>query len=160
MSGKSGTYRGPYQPANRHKYKGNIEKIRYRSSWELAVMKWCDYSPLVKRWSSEEVVIPYRSPHDNQIHRYFMDFWVEMENGMIYLWEVKPLEQTVRPAAPKRNTPASQAKYIEAALTYKTNMAKWITADKFAKERNWTFKVMTERALSKYGIIIKDGRTK
>jgi hypothetical protein len=31
----------------------------------------------VTKWNSEEVVIPYRSPLDNKIHRYFTDFFVE-----------------------------------------------------------------------------------
>lgn len=149
----AGTYRGQYIPHNKHKYKGNAEKITYRSSWELAVMKWCDYTPAVKRWNSEEVVIPYRDPNDQRMHRYFMDFYVELENGIIYLWEVKPFEETMLPKEPKRVTPASKARYMEALFTFQKNRAKWVTADKFAKERGWVFKVLTEKALTKYGII-------
>ena len=149
----AGTYKGGYVPHNKHKYKGNAEKITYRSSWELAVMKWCDYTPAVKKWSSEEIVIPYRDPNDQRMHRYFMDFYVELENGITYLWEVKPFKETQLPQEPKRFTPATKARYIEALFTFQKNRAKWITADKFAKERGWIFKVLTEKALTKYGII-------
>lgn len=147
------TYKGKYLPTNRHKYKGNAEKITYRSSWELAVMKWCDYSPTVKRWSSEEIVVPYLCTLDHRNHRYFIDFYVELENGMTYLWEVKPYEETQLPKPPKRSTPASKARYMEACFTYQKNWDKWKAADKFAKERNWVFKVLSEKALTKYGIL-------
>lgn len=156
----SGTYRGKYAPTNKQKYKGNSEKVQYRSSWELAVMKWLDFTPLVKRWSSEEIVIPYRDSSDQmRTHRYFMDFYVEFENGITYLWEIKPYEQTQIPLPPKRVTPATSARHLEAVLTYKKNKSKWITAKKFAEDRGWVFKVLTEKALRKYGILITDGRS-
>lgn len=149
----AGTYRGKYVPTNKHKYKGNADKITYRSSWELAVMKWCDFSPMVKRWNSEEIVVPYLSKLDHRMHRYFMDFYIELENGLIYLWEVKPYEETQVPKTPKRNTPATKARYLEACFTHQKNRDKWLAADKYAKERGWIFKVMTENALTKYGIL-------
>lgn len=147
------TYRGRYTPQNKHKYKGNAEKIVYRSSWELAVMKWCDYTSNVKRWSSEEIVVPYRDPNDQRMHRYFMDFYIELENGITYLWEIKPFKETQLPKQPKRVTPATKARFLEEVFTYKKNHAKWIAADKFAQERGWIFKVLTEKALTQYGIM-------
>lgn len=150
---QSGTYRGRYAPTNRNKYKGNIEKVHYRSSWELAVMKWLDFSPLVKKWNSEDVVIQYKDTFDQKNHRYFIDFWVEFENGIVYLWEVKPYAQTQVPTPPKRITPATKARHLEEVFTYQKNKAKWIAAKKFADERGWIFKVLTEKALRKYGIL-------
>lgn len=149
----AGTYRGGYVPHNKHKYKGNVEKITYRSSWELAVMKYCDYTPNVKKWSSEEIVVPYRDPNDQRTHRYFIDFYVELENGITYLWEIKPYDETQLPKEPKRLTPATKVRFKEAMFTYQKNRAKWDAADKFAKERGWIFKVLTEKALVKYGMI-------
>ena len=57
-------------------------------------MKYCDLNDSILEWGSEEVVIPYRSPLDNRIHRYFVDFYIKVEDmsGQIkkYLIEVKP----------------------------------------------------------------------
>lgn len=150
---QTGTYRGKYVPTNRNKYKGNVDKITYRSSWELAVMKWLDFSPSVVKWNSEDIVIPYKDSVDQRVHRYFMDFYVEFESGKTYLWEIKPYEQTQIPLPPKRNTPASKARHIEAVFTYQKNRSKWLAAKAFAEDRGWTFKVLTERALKKYGIL-------
>ena len=33
------------------------------------------------KWSSEEIVIPYRSPIDKKVHRYFPDFWIQLLNS-------------------------------------------------------------------------------
>ena len=41
-------------------------------------MRYCDHTESVIRWSSEEVIIPYRSPIDGKRHRYFPDFWLRI----------------------------------------------------------------------------------
>ena len=66
--------KGKYKSVNPNKYKGNPTKIVYRSGWEKKVMEKLDLSPQVEQWASEEVIIPYRSPLDRKIHRYFPDF--------------------------------------------------------------------------------------
>lgn len=147
------TYKGKYVVTNRQKYKGNANNVTYRSSWELAVMKWCDFHPQVKRFSSEEVVIPYFSQMDGKNRRYFMDFFIELENGITYLWEVKPHSQTMQPKAPSKTSPAAKARFAEAIYNWKVNTDKWHAANKYAKERGWVFKVMTERGLRKHGIM-------
>ena len=58
-------------------------------------MKWCDITPSVTEWGSEEIIIPYISPVDGRRHRYFPDFYVKIGNKK-YLVEVKPLRQTKR----------------------------------------------------------------
>ena len=72
------TLQGKFIPKNIHKYRGNYRNIIYRSSWELKFMKYCDERNNVLEWGSEEVVIPYRSPHDDRIHRYFVDFYIKV----------------------------------------------------------------------------------
>ena len=57
----------------------------------------------VLEWSSEEVVIPYRSLFDGQMHRYFPDFWVRKSDGT-YILEVKPFHQTQPPVPSKKRT--------------------------------------------------------
>jgi hypothetical protein len=50
-------------------------------------MVYCDITEAVIEWGSEEVIIPYLSPVDNRIHRYFPDFYmkVKQKNGMVKL---------------------------------------------------------------------------
>ena len=65
-------YKGKFVPKNSHKYKGNVNNIIWRSTWERSLMKFLDINPDVIQWSSEETVIPYISPVDNKMHRYFI----------------------------------------------------------------------------------------
>ena len=52
--------------------------------WERKFMK-CDLSESVIKWGSEETVVPYVSPLDNKIHRYFIDFYVQLRDKDTYL---------------------------------------------------------------------------
>ena len=40
-------------------------------------MVYCDKNEKVLEWGSEEIIIPYRSPKDNRIHRY-SDFYMKV----------------------------------------------------------------------------------
>ena len=84
------SYKGKYRSTNRAKYKGDPDNIIYRSLWERQVMKNLDESSNVVEWASEEIVIPYRSPIDGKMHRYFPDFYVKTTKGDIFLIEIKP----------------------------------------------------------------------
>ena len=74
-------YKGKFKPKNRTKYKGDPNAIIYRSLWELRFMRYLDTTSSILKWSSEEVVIPYRSPIDGRRHRYFPDFWIKIINN-------------------------------------------------------------------------------
>ena len=52
------TYKGKYKIKNPDKYLGDPSNVIYRSGWELAVMNWADTSPQIRKWGSEETVIP------------------------------------------------------------------------------------------------------
>ena len=138
------SYKGWFTPKHRNKYKGDSENVVYRSSWELRVMKWLDENPSVIWWASEELIIKYRSPLDQRIHRYFPDFIVRLKqkNGTesTVVIEIKPQKQTVKPVQ-KRKT----KRYLEEAATYAVNQEKWRAADLFCKEHGWQFKVLTEK---------------
>ena len=41
-------------------------------------MKWCDSSKSVVEWGSETIIIPYISPVDKRVHRYFVDFYIKV----------------------------------------------------------------------------------
>lgn len=144
-------YKGTYQPVNKEKYKGDWSKITYRSSWEGFLMKWCDTNPNVKRWNSEEVVIPYFSNADGKKRRYFMDFYVEMQDGSVYLLEVKPKKETQPPRKPVRNTAKAKQTFASELYTYTVNIDKWKAASKLCEQRNWTFRIVTEDSLKKLG---------
>lgn len=106
-------------------------------------MKYCDQSPNVVRWASEEIVIPYYSPIDKKAHRYFVDFLVEIntpEGMKTWLVEIKPKKQCREPEKKKRVTRT----YISEVKTWITNKAKWEAAKKVSDTRGWEFKILTE----------------
>ena len=141
------SYKGKYYPSFPRKYKGDPTNIIYRSLWERKFMVYCDKNQNILEWASEEVAIPYRSPIDNRVHRYFPDFYMKVKetNGKIknYVIEVKPAKQTKPPAKPKRQTKG----YIREAYEYAKNQAKWKMAKEFCADRQWVFKVVTEKEL-------------
>ncbi len=57
-----------------------MDNIVYRSLWELRFMKWCDMNPSIIEWGSETVIVPYISPIDKKVHRYFVDFYIKVKN--------------------------------------------------------------------------------
>ena len=135
-------YQGKYRPRLPRKYKGDPNKIIYRSSWEYKFMKWCDNTPSVEEWGSEEIAIPYISPVDGKKHRYFPDFYVKVGKKR-YIVEVKPLYQTKEPKVQRKNTKT----YIREVFTYGVNQAKWESARKFCDEVGWEFMLITEKEL-------------
>ena len=135
-------YKGKYTPKNPKKYKGDPNRIVYRSLWERKFMVYCDTNDAILEWGSEEIIIPYLSPIDGRIHRYFPDFYVKIQNRK-YLVEVKPLRQTMEPKTQKRVT----KKYVNEVVTWSVNKAKWKAATEFCKDQNWEFKIITEKEL-------------
>ena len=138
------SYKGKYYPSYPKKYKGDPTNIIYRSLWERKFMVYCDKNERILEWGSEEIELPYRSPVDNKVHRYFPDFYIKVQEntGKIkrYLIEVKPLKQTTKPKKPKRQTKS----YLREVYEYAKNQAKWKAATEFCEDRLWEFKVMTE----------------
>ena len=140
-------YRGKYYPSFPRKYKGDPTNIIYRSLWERKFMVYCDKNAKILEWGSEEIALPYISPHDSRVHRYFPDFYIKVQEntGKIkrYLIEVKALKQTTKPKKPKRQTKG----YIREAFEYARNQAKWKAAREYCADRMWEFKVITEKEL-------------
>ena len=141
------SYKGKYYPSFPRKYKGDPTNIIYRSLWERKFMVYCDKNNNILEWGSEEIALPYISPHDSRVHRYFPDFYIKVQEntGKVkrYLIEVKPLKQTVKPKKPKRQTKG----YIREAFEYARNQAKWKAAREYCADRMWEFKVITEKEL-------------
>lgn len=136
-----------YVPLNPQKYEGDPTNIICRSSWERRFAKWCDVTPAIISWSSEETVVPYIDPVDQRWHRYFVDFKIKVKtkNGIkIYYIEIKPKKQTEKPSEPKRKTVKSNAKFLNEVRVYLKNKAKWEAADQFAQKMGCEFKILTE----------------
>lgn len=136
------TLKGRYNIQKPHKYIGDPNNIIFRSSWELKFMKWCDQNDQIVEWGSEEMFIPYRSPVDGRLHRYFVDFYIKV-NDQKYLIEIKPEKFTREPKIPKRKT----KQFLNEVITWGVNQAKWKAAEEFCLDRNWKFMILTEKEL-------------
>jgi|TARA_B100001094_G_C17724449_1_gene573560 hypothetical protein len=143
-------YSGRYKP-NIKKYRGDPDKVVYRSMWEKYAFMWCDKNEDIKSWSSEETVVPYYYDVDKKYHRYFVDLKITFKNGKTVLVEIKPEKETTPPNGARKTK-----RYISEALTYVKNMNKWEAAHSFANNRGWEFQVWTEHTLRKMGIMPKE----
>ena len=141
------SYSGRFRPSHRQKYKGDPTNIIYRSLWEKKFMVWFDKNENVLEWGSEEIVIPYISPVDGRIHRYFPDFYVRARTRtgrtQRFIIEVKPSKQTVPPKKQKRVT----KRYLSEVKTYAVNDAKWKAAKEYCADRKMEFMILTEHEL-------------
>lgn len=134
-------FRARFIPKNPHKYVGDVDNIWARSSWEVTCMKWLDSRDAVIRWGSEEIIIPYLSPEDNKVHRYFPDFFVEYvdENGVV--------KKEVLEVKPRHETDEKYAKHDRSKKALAVNEAKWKAASIWCEQRNMNFRVLTEHSI-------------
>ncbi len=137
---------GYFVPIHPEKYLGDVNKIIYRSSWELSMNKFLDNNDKVLRWSSEEITIPYIKPTDGKIHKYFPDYYIEYINvdGNIIreIVEIKPMDQVKKPSGRGKHAQYQQ-------ITYAINTAKWNAAKVWCEQNNINFRIITERQLYK-----------
>lgn len=140
-------YQGIFKPKNPEKYKGDVKNIVYRSSYELKLMFFLDNHPDIIQWGSEEIIIPYKSPIDGRLRRYYMDFIVKKKGPdkkqETILVEVKPAKLLTPPEKKKKVT----KRYLTEAHTYAINMAKFKAAEEYCKKKGWKFQIFTEKEL-------------
>tara|TARA_B100000965_G_scaffold85498_1_gene69132 strand:- start:13589 stop:14020 length:432 start_codon:yes stop_codon:yes gene_type:complete len=139
-------YSGKFRPTNVQKYRGDYRNIIYRSLWERKFMKYCDKNENIIEWGSEEIIIPYRSPLDNRLHRYYPDFYIKVRSRTgikKMIIEIKPKKQCLEPKPQKRKTKT----YIREVMEYSKNQAKWHAARDYCLDRRMEFKVFTEEHL-------------
>ena len=138
------SYKGIYKPSYPQKSIGDPNNIVYRSLWERKFMTYCDLNENIMKWASEEIWIPYLSPIDRRVHRYFPDFFIKYKDskGNIKesLIEIKPKRQVEGPKAQKR---VSQKQMYE-IKEFAKNQAKWKAAIEFREDRRWEFQILTE----------------
>jgi hypothetical protein len=129
---------GIYKVRNPEKYVGNGPP-RYRSSWEIAFMTFCDNNPSIEQWASEPVRIPYRDPLTGKQTVYVPDFLIiYLDRRMkkhVEMIEIKPANQMLREKVGKN--PYNQAQFIK-------NQAKWAAAGNWCKNQGINFRVINE----------------
>lgn len=137
--------KGLFKPKNPRKYSGDANNIVYRSNLERRFFKILDENPDIIAWGSEELVIPYKSPIDGKIHRYFTDLIIKTVNKQVFVIEIKPYAYTMEPKPGNK----SKKTLLTEMINWKINEAKWNHAKIYCEKRGWTFKVVTERELGK-----------
>lgn len=151
MSRKS-FLKGFYDVINDSKYRGDLTKVTYRSSWELFFMHWLDLNPNVVSWSSETVVVKYYSKLEDKHRRYFIDFEVRFADGTIVWYEIKPSKQTVPPKEPKNKTLKAINRFKREREVFNINLDKWENASNEARKNGIKFRVVTEMDLKNIGM--------
>ena len=167
--------KGFYELINTKKYMGDPTKVRYLSTWELAMMRYCDIDPSIVRWSSERIEIPYMMD-DGTLHRYYPDLYIEKKhanNSDLYdrwIVEIKPYKEIypdfmiyntadkkwveLSPEQMHKNlTPSKLESYEYQYKTFKKNMFKWTKAIEWCKKNGYEFKLLHEHYLKERGII-------
>lgn len=132
------------------RYIGKLRnKIIIRSFYEYKfITDYCDSatSPIIK-WSSEEQIVHYKGK-DGRLHRYFLDFYIELKNGKkvkTYLIEIKPYEQVHLNKNKVKKMRRKKAQYL--LEQYEKNLRKWQAAEKWCNKKGWIFKIITEKEL-------------
>jgi hypothetical protein len=146
LNGKGKFKQGLFKPKNKSKYLGREDPV-YRSGWELKFFRWADENPNVVEWASESVIIPYVSPLDHKVHRYYTDGVVAVREGSgvirKYIIEIKPSAQTVLPVKGKKR----MSTMVYETARYAQNQAKWEAAKKWCDKHGYKFLILTEKEL-------------
>ena len=150
---------GKFVPRHPEKYRGNVNNITFRSSWELEYNRFLDNNPNILEWSSEEIPIMYLKPTTKKMHRYFPDYWIKYRNkkGEIIqeIIEVKPAKEAYNAifliehnfeALPPTTSKNPKTRMYE-QLTMVINAAKWKAAIKYCSKYGIRFRVVTEKQL-------------
>jgi hypothetical protein len=147
-------HQGFYTPVNPEKYIGG-NSPKYRSGWELTVMRFCDNHPAVIGWASECLRIPYRNPFTGKDTTYYPDFLITYQdkNGkkITEVVEVKPKKQAILSEA------SNQKEKAEVVI----NMAKWEACRAWCMKHGLKFRILTEEDIyNKWGTNNKPKQTR
>lgn len=133
----SKTLKGSYSITNKEKYSGTND-ANYKSSWELAFMRFCDNNPSIEKWAYEPLKILYFNPIENKYKPYKPDFLVVYndKNGKRHaeLVEIKPAKEAR----------LEEAKSKTDKLRLAVNAAKWEAAVQYCKQHGMFFRIITE----------------
>jgi hypothetical protein len=128
---------GFFTPTNPDRYIGS-NSPKYRSGWELTVMRFCDTHPAVIGWASESLRIPYRNPFTGRDTTYYPDFLITYQdksgNKISEVIEVKPRNQSLLELAKTQQEKAAVV----------LNMAKWEACRMWCHKHGMKFRILTE----------------
>ena len=128
---------GFFTPMNPQRYIGS-NKPKYRSGWELTVMRFCDTHPAVIGWASESLRIPYVNPFTGKQTNYYPDFLITYQDKtgkkISEIIEVKPRNQALLELA--------RSQQEKAAVVL--NMAKWEACRAWCQKHGFRFRILTE----------------
>lgn len=128
---------GVYTVKNPAKYVGK-KAPKYRSSWELRFMLFCDNNPSIINWASESIMIPYVNPVTGKNTVYVPDFFIYyMDKSGKKVGEIIEIK-------PKKEMTLENAKSQRDKIMVAINMAKWQAATKWCKAQGLTFRVINE----------------
>lgn len=145
------TYSGTYKPDFPEKWIN--DKITYLSLWERRAFKFLEHHPNVSRIGSETKVISYYDTISQQERRYYIDIELYFKSGAKYLIEIKPHKQTIPPELRNKRGIRKTVQLSE-TLLYQKNLAKWKSAEQYAKNNGFIFEIWTENKLKELGISI------
>lgn len=137
----------PYKLRNPQKYLGDLNQLKYKSSWEEEAFKICDNNPYVLEWGYEIIEIMYAVPSNGKmmLKKYLPDLYVvvQTESGDVErrLIEIKPLKQT------KRSKSRNPRIKLQEDHVHMINRLKWDAAENWCIGRGIKFSVVTEREL-------------
>ncbi len=144
------TYSGTYKPQYPEKWINN-NKISYLSLWERRTFKFLENHPNVTRVGSETKIIDYYDPISDTTRKYYIDLEIYFKSGAKYLVEIKPHKQTIPPELRNKKGIRKNVQLSE-ALLYQKNIAKWKSAEQYAKSNGFIFEIWTENKLKELGI--------
>jgi hypothetical protein len=129
---------GRFIPKNPEKYRGDVEKIRYMSSWELKFNHFLDNNANILEWASEEIAIPYIKPTDGRLHKYYPDYYIMYKN------KTGNIVREVIEIKPKSQVNLKKRANLYEQLTFAVNEAKWRAAEQFCQHHGFKFRIVTE----------------
>ena len=143
---------GYFNPKNPEKYIGNKINLIYRSNLEYKFMIICDFSPIILKWSYETHIVPYYNPIDKKVHKYIVDFYIEVKDESVikkYLVEVKPEYKLTPPVLreSKKMNAKSISNYNYEVEDYIKNQMKWKFAEAYAEKIGCEFVRVTDAFL-------------
>ena len=117
-------------------FKKNITQRRliFRSNWEVKFAHFLDNNNNVKYWKNDFLIKFKDRFIDQKIHKYYVDFYVEMMNNDILLIEIKPMDSLKR----RVETKSVRYKVIHDS-NYKKNLCKFESVNLLCKRNKWKF---------------------
>jgi hypothetical protein len=135
---------GIFTPKNSSKYVGK-KAPKFRSSWELTFMNFCDQHPSIHQWASEAISVKYKDPITGKTKSYIPDFFVT------YITKDGKLVSEVIEIKPMKETGMVKSRSARDTAIGLRNQAKWQSCRQYCEQNNIFFRVLTENDMFRKG---------